>query len=157
LDGQVLEPGVYNADAALALTGTLTLKGATMGRPAAILSKNSMAPPTWTFIIGGAFTTGADSEMVIEGAGSSENVHWEVAGAITLGAASAAIGDMTSTEGAITVGAGATCGNLAAPFGAISVGAGITTQTGNISAGGAITIGAGASIEGCEGSGCPLE
>jgi hypothetical protein len=112
----------------------------------------------WTFTIGGALTTEAFSEMIMVDSGS--RVIWNVDGAITLGAASKAIGNMKSRYGAITVGAAATCENLEAPFGAITLGAG--ANAGTLMAGGAITLVAGArsgtvSAGGaCTGSGCPL-
>jgi hypothetical protein len=106
---------------------------------------------TWIFNIGGAFTTMAgsvikftDYDPTVETrivTWDDRNVAWLVDGAITLGAASYAIGNMTSTEGAITVASAATCDNLKAA-GAITVGAGATTLTGDVTAGGAITVGA---------------
>jgi hypothetical protein len=119
-----LVPGTYTADAAIGMTCRLTLEA------------NGVSKPEWTFNIGGAFTAAASSEMV--GVGTDANVKWVVNGAITLGAKSLAIGDMKAT-GAITMGAGATCGNLDSDA-AIGTGEGATS--GNLVAVGAITVGA---------------
>jgi hypothetical protein len=94
-----LPPGTYNAAASLGLIGKVTLVGAEGGA--------SLVEDEWTIKIGGTFMTTASSVMEINGAGLSSNVHWVVDGAITLGAYSVAVGEMT-TNGAMTVGAGFT-------------------------------------------------
>jgi hypothetical protein len=71
----------------------------------------------------------------------SAHVLWDVTGAITLGAASTAIGKMEAS-GAITVGAGAEAGSLTSTGGAITLGA--SAVCGTLRAVGAITLGAGA-------------
>jgi hypothetical protein len=128
LGGLTLLPGTYKTAAAIDLTGTL------------ILDDNGESDPQWIFIIGGAFTTAANSQMV--GDGTDANVQWVVTGAISLGANSNAIGSM-KTDGAINVGAGATCGDLDAG-GAIAIGANAVYASATTP--GALTIGAGASI-----------
>jgi hypothetical protein len=129
--GMSLVPGTYNSAAAVGLTGTLTLK-----------NPDSIDAPVWTFTVGAAFTTAAASQMVFDydsRAAGGGTVIWDVTGAITLGAGSAALGTM-KTKAAITVGASATCGALEAG-GAVTVGA----NTGYFSAdGSAVTLGAGA-------------
>ena len=120
-------PGIYTAAAALGLTGKL------------ILNANNNNAAEWTFTIGGAFTTtAANSEIEItNGAGT---VKWIVTGAISLGASTKAIGNIMESAGAITIGAGATCGPLKAAA-AITLGAGAIIET--IDAGAATTLGAG--------------
>jgi hypothetical protein len=126
LGGRTLAPGTYDWAAAIGLTGKLTLQGGT--------------DAVWTFNIGGAFTTTADSKIEFDGGGSSANVQWVVTGAITLGANSLAIGAMKAT-GAITVGANAECGSLDSDA-AITLGAGAKCDS--LVARGAITVGKGA-------------
>jgi hypothetical protein len=96
---------------------------------------------SWTFKIGGAFTTAAASKMkFVFGSGKTEvtdsdiikalakRVHWDVTGAITFGASSTAIGSMTAS-GAITLGAGASiAGTLHSTGGAVTLGAGATAE-----------------------------
>jgi hypothetical protein len=127
----VLVPGVYSAPAALDLTGTIVLDG------------QGVDNPHWTFLVGAAFTTAANSEVLIVGAGT---VVWVVTGAITLGASSSLVGNMQSTAGAITTGDSSLCGDLEATVGAITVSASATT--GYLTAGAAITIGDGATFKG---------
>jgi hypothetical protein len=100
LGGKILKPGTYWAAADLDLTGTLTFVA------------NNVKKPKWTIIIGGAFTTIASSKMIFQAdlfcvgygcAGSSSKVDWVVAGDITLGAGSTAVGNMV-TPAAMTVG-----------------------------------------------------
>jgi hypothetical protein len=97
LGGQELAPGTYTAAAALGLTGKLKLVGVNDGP--------SVSGDEWNFLIGGAFTTTASSEMVIYGDGTSANVHWVATGEILLGANSVAVGSM-ETPGALTVESG---------------------------------------------------
>jgi hypothetical protein len=121
-----LEPGTYLGDAAMAITGTMTLDAG--GDPDAV----------FTFNIGGALTAAAAAQMKMVGGGNPDNVYWVVTGAISLAAGVNSIGSMKSS-GAISVGAGATTGDLEAT-GAIGVGAGAIV--GNLKATGAISIGA---------------
>jgi hypothetical protein len=129
LVGMTYVAGNYKTATATSLTGVLTLDA------------EDNVNAEWTFTIGGALATAAASKMVFkDGVGSEENVHWVVTGAISLGASSTAIGDMTAT-GAITLGAGAASGALNAG-GAVTVGAGgVYLSTAQV---GALTLGAGA-------------
>jgi hypothetical protein len=135
--GSVLVPGVYSAPAALDLTGTIYLDGTYVDNP------------HWTFLVGAAFTTAANSEVVF--VGGAGTVVWVVTGAITLGASSNLVGNMQSTAGAITTGDSSLCGDLEATVGAITVGASATTGT--LKAGAAITIGDGAKFDGVPSAG----
>jgi hypothetical protein len=93
LKGMTLLPGIYNVAAAIDLTGDLILDAA--GVPNA----------EWTFNIGGALTIAADSKMIMINGGQKANVHWEVVGAITLGADSVVIGNM-NCGGVFSLGTG---------------------------------------------------
>jgi hypothetical protein len=111
LGGQNLIPGVYTIDAAVGLTGTLTL------------NDEGDADAAWIFRMTGALTTAANSNMVFaSGNNNPANVFWKVDGAITTGADSTSVGYMYAV-GAVTVGAGATSGPVLAE-GAVTFGAG---------------------------------
>jgi hypothetical protein len=128
LGGLTFLPGTYKTANVVGLTGTI------------IFDDNGEPDPQWIFIIGGAFTTVANSQMV--GDGTDANVQWVITGAITLGNNSDAIGSM-KTDGAIAVGADATCGDLNAG-GAIAVGANAVYASATTP--GALAIDASASI-----------
>jgi hypothetical protein len=129
MGGTTFLPGDYTAAAAVGLTGDVTLD-------------NTADNGVWTFEIAAALTTAAGSKMLVTG-GATYTVTWIVAGAITTGANSEAIGIMQTTAGAVTVGAGATVETIDA-VGAVTLGAGATV-TGDVASAGAITFGAGAS------------
>ena len=138
LGGLSLEPGIYNIAATSSLAGILNLHDT---------STDANSESKWIFNIGAAFTTAAASQMT--GDGTVDNVQWVVAGAITLGAGSTAVGDMKAT-GAIVVGPSATCDTLSSDA-AIIVGARATS--GAVTAVGAITLGAGAQSGGIQAGG----
>jgi hypothetical protein len=142
LDGKILTPGTYRAAAGLDLTGTLTF------------AADNVKKPKWTIIVDGALTTDAFSKIVFKTdlwctgygcAGQSSKVDWVVAGDITLGAGSTAVGNM-ETPAVITVGPAAQCGNLKAA-GTLTLGA-AAVVTGTIQAGGAIDVAGGATVTG---------
>ena len=87
-------PGVYHADAALSLTGVLTLDGG--GDP------NAM----FIFQVNAAVTTAEFSSMVLANGAQASNVYWVVNGATGAGANSEFVGNILA-QGAITLGAGA--------------------------------------------------
>jgi hypothetical protein len=93
LNGKTLVPGIYNVATAILLSGVLTLDA------------NGDVDAVWTFNIGGTLNTAASSEMKMINGGRPANVHWIVAGAITLGAHSTVIGDMRAS-GAFNLGTG---------------------------------------------------
>jgi hypothetical protein len=127
LIGKILEPGTYTSTAAISLTGTLQLDAC------------GKANAEWKFIVGAAVTTAATTKIEIINPGiGTHPVHWDVTGAISIGAGSTVIGSMTATD-AIALGAGATSGDLVAG-GAIALGAGATS--GNLKSGGAVSLGA---------------
>jgi hypothetical protein len=81
LGGQTLTPGVYNATAALGITGTLTLDAG--GDPDAI----------FIFQLAG-LVTASDSQVVLTGGAQAADVFWQVAGTVTLGSDSAIAGNI---------------------------------------------------------------
>jgi len=89
-----LTPGVYTAAAALTITGPL------------VLDTGTDANAVFVFKIGAALTLTADAQIKIIGAGSAQNVYWQVTGAVDLGARSAFVGTLL-TKAAIRAGAGA--------------------------------------------------
>jgi hypothetical protein len=147
-DSGLLNPlmaGTYESDAGISLSGDLYLNATTSG---------------WTFDIKGGLSTPAGSKMIFVKEDQSllddpedaeyqtlyATVSWTVVGVIDLGAESVAIGTITSTHGAINMGAGASSGDLKATRGAINVGAMATS--GALVAGAAINLGARASVNG---------
>jgi len=75
LDNLVLTPGVYNTGAASTLSagGVLTLNG--QGNPNAL----------FIIRVGGAFSTGADSRILLVNSASASNVFWQINGQFDLG------------------------------------------------------------------------
>ena len=109
--------------------------------------------PLVTFKIGGALTISAGATMALKTAYEAvidevcslpvgtPNVQWVASGAITVGAGATVVGSLTSTVGAIALGAGASGCDLDAA-GAIALGA--DSYAKSAKAGGAVTKGAGA-------------
>jgi hypothetical protein len=93
LNGQTLGPGVYNASAALALSGTLTLDG------------NADLDSMFVFQIGSTLTTA--SNIVLLNGAQACHVIWQIGSSATLGAASSLSGVMLAAV-SITVGAATT-------------------------------------------------
>ena len=89
-----LTPGVYTAGAALAITGPI------------VLDAGSDANAVFVFQIGAALSTAAMATITIINGGSAQNVYWQVAGGVDLGAGSTFVGTLLAT-GAISAGAGA--------------------------------------------------
>jgi len=73
VDGQVIKKGVWNTGAASTLNGTVTLDAE--GDPDAI----------FIIRIGGAFSTGLNSNIVLIDSASWKNVYWRIEGAFELG------------------------------------------------------------------------
>jgi hypothetical protein len=128
--GTPFGPGEYDSgSSAVGLAGILYLnaQGVTLDTVIA-----------WRFIIGGAFTAAAGSQVVfvddiyLSGITNAADikilaakVEWVVTGAIAFGAQSEMVGSMLSSAGAISLGAGATStGALTATIGAVTLGAG---------------------------------
>jgi hypothetical protein len=115
LNSVFLAPGNYESTTAIALTGTVFLD-----------NPDGVVRPEWNFRIEyGAFAASAGSHVDFVGtAGALAVVTWNVDGAITVGADSHVIGTMRSRYGTITLGAGASSGSLTTGGGAISLGVG---------------------------------
>ena len=93
LSGQNLAPGVYNWTTAVSIDGTLTLTGS--------------ATDVWIFQISGALTQAAAIEIILAGGALPQNVFWQVAGSVTIGADAIFQGTILCASG-IAVGNGAT-------------------------------------------------
>lgn len=72
LGGQTLAPGVYCVDAAVGITGDLTLDG------------GGDCNAVWIFQIGSAITTATDSSVLMTGSGNAGNVFWQVGSSATI-------------------------------------------------------------------------
>ncbi|MFT5970916.1 MAG: hypothetical protein ACI8ZO_001433, partial [Flavobacteriales bacterium] len=108
--GEMLSPGVYSIGGAGSVNGNLTLDG--QGDSNAL------------FIIKfkGAFTTGADSKIVLINGADVANVFWVAQGAITLGASTVIKGTLLAYPGAITLGVNSSIeGRLLSSVGAITI------------------------------------
>ena len=84
-NGQSLSPGVYQTGAASTLNGILTLNGG--GDPNAL----------FIIRIGGAFSTGTFTNVVLTNSADLCNVYWQVNGAFTLGDGSVFRGTLIAT------------------------------------------------------------
>ncbi|TFD64567.1 ice-binding family protein [Cryobacterium sp. Hb1] len=110
LAGRTLTSGVYKAAAALAISTTLTLDG--QGNPNAI----------FIIQVNAAFNTGAGSSVILTNGAQASRVYWQVAGAVSLGAASAFTGTIIGMA-AISIGPGVSyLGRALTANGAVSVG-----------------------------------
>jgi hypothetical protein len=108
LNGSTIQPGVYRAGAAIALSGTLTLDA--KGDPTSV----------FLFQIKAAFSVAAAAKIVLINNAQPGNVFWQVAGATTIGAGTHFVGTILGNA-AITVGAGSRiAGALLTQGGAIS-------------------------------------
>jgi hypothetical protein len=98
LGGQTLTPGVYNATAALGITGTLTLDA--QGDPDAI----------FIFQLGAGLATASASQVVLTDGAQAANVFWQVSTTVTLGSGSTFAGNIlaltsiTAVTGAVIQG-----------------------------------------------------
>jgi hypothetical protein len=126
LNGRTFHPGVYHANAALALTGTLTLDA------------DNDPDAVFIFQVGAALDTAASSNINLTNGARPTNVFWQVVGATGIGASATFTGTIMSA-GAITIGANATVGGRA-----LSTGGTITLATNTIDtpvpAGGTLSI-----------------
>jgi uncharacterized repeat protein (TIGR02543 family) len=92
--GAIFDAGVYNAAAAISLTGTMTLDG--QNDPNAV----------FIFQVNAALSTAASTTIHLINGAQASNVFWQVNGAVTTGASSSFSGTLMAI-GAITLGAGA--------------------------------------------------
>jgi hypothetical protein len=118
LNGMSLEPGTYEAAAAISLTGNLTLVNT---------EAIAIASPDWTFILDAALSLAASASMVFDETafpGGPADVHWIIEGAVSLGAESILASDIKAV-GAVVFGANAVVdGTFVESGGAVSMGAG---------------------------------
>lgn len=110
IGGLTLPPGLYTWGSAVTITTDVILAGA--------------ANDVWIFQVSGELTLSATKRMTFAGTGRAKNVFWQVAGAVTLGAASHTEGTVMSKT-AITVDTAASVkGRLLAQT-AVTIGAAI--------------------------------
>ena len=108
LGGRTLPAGVHHSAAALALTGTLTLDA--QGDPDAV----------FVVQVDAALDTAAASAVVLTGGASAANVHWQVEGAVGLGAGSTFAGTVLAAGG-ITLGEGTVLTGRALSYGTVTL------------------------------------
>ena len=109
LGGQTLVSGVYNAAAAMALTGTLTLDG--QNNPDAV----------WIFQAGSTLTTAGSSVVQLINGGQACHVFWQVGSSATFGTSTNFTGHVLALT-SITATTGATFnGQLLARNGAVTL------------------------------------
>jgi len=87
-----LSPGLYNWTTALSITTDVILDGG--------------PDDVWIFQIAGAVTQAAGAQVLLTGGASANNIFWEVAGAVTLGA-NAHLEGIVLGQTSIALGAGA--------------------------------------------------
>ena len=110
LGNLTITPGVYFYSASAQLTGPLTL------------DFQGMNNANIVFQIGTSLTTASGSSVIVEGAGTNDNVYWEVGSSAVLGTTTAFIGDIIAKT-SITLNTGATirCGSALALTGAVTM------------------------------------
>lgn len=112
--GETLLPGVYAIGAAASIAGTLILDG--QGNPNAV----------FIFKLGGAFSIGASSSIVLINGASACNLFWVAEGAISIGASCNMKGNFIANNGAVFMGAyGELEGRMLSIVGAVNFGPGL--------------------------------
>lgn len=91
--GETILPGIYGIGAAGSIAGSLTL--------------NAQNDPSAKFILkfGGAFTSGANSNLILLNGATANNIYWIVNGAVSF-AANTTFSGTIIVNGAISIGAG---------------------------------------------------
>jgi hypothetical protein len=117
LGNLTLTTGVYFYSSSAELTGPLTL------------DFEGLNNANIVFQIGSTLTTASGSSVIIEGAGTDDNVYWEVGSSATLGTTTAFVGDIIA-DTSITLDTGAT----------IACGDAIALGVNNNGVGGAVTL-----------------
>ena len=126
-NGEILSAGVYSIPGAGSLAGTITLDG------------QNDSDAIFVFKFAGAFTTGAQSKVVLINGARSCNVFWiggagVTTGAISMGAFSSIKGTLLAHAGANNMGAsGNLDGRMLSTAGAISIGSDFTVYTKSVS------------------------
>jgi hypothetical protein len=109
-NGETLYAGVYFIGAAASTAGTLTI--------------DAQGDPNAVFIIkvGGAFSTGAGTTVVLTNGASAANIFWVADGAISMAALTTMKGTLIAHNGAISMGAGGSLeGRMFSTTGAVAV------------------------------------
>lgn len=122
-NGETLHAGIYNIAAAGSIAGTLVLDG--------------QGDTTAVFIIklGGAFSIGSASVIILTNKTSACNVFWIAEGAVSIGASSLMKGTFIAHNAAISLAAGAMLeGRMLSTAGAVAVNAGTTAIANGCSA-----------------------
>ncbi len=117
-NGETLTAGVYAIAAAGSLAGTLVLNG------------QGNINATFIFKIDGAFTTAAQSKVILTNGASSGNIFWVVEGAVSMGTFSYMKGALIAHNGANTMGAkGNLEGQMLSTAGAVDISSGVVYRT----------------------------
>jgi Ice-binding-like len=118
LGGQTLQPGVYSASAAMALTGTVTLDA--QGDPNAV----------FVFQAGSTLISASSSTVALIGAAQACNVFWQVGSSATFGTSTTFLGSVLALT-SITMQTGAKIqGRLLARNGQVSLDTNTITRPG---------------------------
>lgn len=113
-NGETLTAGVYNVAGAASMAGTLTLDGGGDTNALFIIR------------VGGAFSAGAGSTVVLTNGARSDNIYWISEGALSLAANTVMKGTLIAHAGAVSAAAGSDLeGRLFTLSGAISFGPGV--------------------------------
>ncbi len=108
--GQSLNAGIYNIPAPASLNGTLTLNG--QGNPNAV----------FIFKIGGAFSSGAASQVVLTNGALACNVFWKIEGLVDLATNTMMKGTVIANNAAIILSTGANIeGRALSTTGAVTI------------------------------------
>jgi hypothetical protein len=111
-NNEVLYPGVYDVGVAASIAGTLALDG------------GNAIDPVFIIRCTGAFTSGANTTVILAGNADPRNIFWVSERGVSAGANSINSGTLVSRAGGISLGAGASLdGRLLTKSGAISIGA----------------------------------
>ena len=108
IGGMSLAPGLYTWDSAVSISTDITLVGP--------------ANAVWLFQIGGSLTETANTHVFLTGGALPENVFWQVAGGVTLGASA-------HMEGVILSGTGIVLGSEASVHGRLYAKTAVTLDT----------------------------
>ena len=122
--GEEINSGVYSFNGAVSLSGTLTLNA--KGDPSA----------TFIFLIQGAFTGDANSNVILTNGAKFSNIYWvTTGGAIAMAAGITIKGTMLAHDGAVSMASGGNLqGRLLSMKGAVSFGPGKASQSSDTNA-----------------------
>jgi formylmethanofuran dehydrogenase subunit C len=95
-NGQIVTPGVYSISSATTLNLNL------------ILNAQGNANAVFIFQIQGAFSSGADAQVVLQNGAKACNVYWKIEGLVSLASGTAMKGTIIANNGAINMNSGTT-------------------------------------------------